>query len=222
MNGLMRQFSEESVCAVGWGAAGEGRAHQIGSMASRISLAPHLTTEELGHRYKAATDGVERSHLHIIWLLSQGHTGKYVAEVTGYSQTWVSKILWRYNDHGLDGLGDRRHDNPGAAPLLNSAQLAQLHDTVSEPPPDGGVWSGRKVARWMAGKLGRLVAPQRGVEYLRRLDLTPQVPRPCNPEQSLYEQEAFKKNSRPGLPSSWARKRRYRLKSGPLTSIGLG
>ena len=191
-------------------------------MASRLYLAPHLTTEELGHRYKTMTDGLERSHLHIIWLLSQGHAGKYVAEVTGYSQNWVSKILWRYNDHGLDGLGDRRHDNPGATPLLNQAELEQLRDAVSEPPPDGGVWSGRKVARWMAGKLGRLIAPQRGVEYLRRLDLTPQLPRPCNPKQNIYEQEAFKKNFRPELPNLPGRKPRYRLKSGPLMSIALG
>jgi hypothetical protein len=72
----------------------------------------------------------------------------------------------------------------------------------------------------MAGQLGRLVLPQRGVEYLRRLELTPQVPRPCNPEHSLYEQEMFKKNSRPGSANSRARKQRYRLKSGRLMNIG--
>jgi hypothetical protein len=54
----------------------------------------------LESRDKATTDGIERSHLHIIWLLSQGHAAKYVAEVTGYSKTWVSTILWRYNDQG--------------------------------------------------------------------------------------------------------------------------
>ena len=39
--------------------------------------------------------------------------------VTGYSPTWISKIVWRYNDHGVEGLGDRRHDDPGAAALLD-------------------------------------------------------------------------------------------------------
>jgi hypothetical protein len=111
--------------------------HVIG-MTSRIFLAPHHSTEELERRYKAA-GGIDRSHLQIIWLLSQGHAAKFVAEVTGYSST--SKILWRYNDHGLAGLGDGRQDNPGAAPLLDQAQLEELRD--SEPPPDGGL--GRKV-----------------------------------------------------------------------------
>jgi hypothetical protein len=161
-------------------------------MSGKIFVAPHHSTEELERRYKDG--GIERSHLQIIWLLSQGHAAKFVAEVTGYSST--SKVLWRYNDHGLEGLGDGRLDNPGAAPLLDQAQVEQLRD--SEPPPDGGL--GRKVAQWITGQIGRPVSPQRGVEYLRRLDLTRQVPRPANPEQSLYEQAQFKKLSRLGCP----------------------
>src|SRR3954452_12888975 len=140
-------------------------------MTSRIFLAPHHSTEDLERRYKAADGGVERGHLHIIWLLSR--SAKFVAEVTGYTPT--SKILWRYN--GLAGLGDGRLDNPGAAPLLDEAQLEALRD--SEPPPDGGL--GRKVACWISGRIGRKVSPQRGVESLRRLDLARQLPRPANP-----------------------------------------
>ena len=124
------------------------RRHVI-SMTRRIFLAPHHSTEELERRYKAADGGIERSHLQIIWLLSQGHAAKFVAEVTGYSSVWVSKILWRYNDHGLAGLGDGRLDNPGAAPLLDEAQVEELRDLVSEPPPDGGPG-----ARWHAGSPG--------------------------------------------------------------------
>jgi transposase len=146
--------------------------------------------------------------------LSQGHAAKFVAEVTGYSSVWVSKILWRYNDHGLAGLGDGRLDNPGAAPLLDPAQVEELRDVVSEPPPDGGLWTGRKVACWITGRIGRTVSPQRGVEYLRRLDLTRQLPRPANPKASLYEQARFKKSSRPASASSKAPTRRSRSKSG--------
>jgi len=187
-------------------------------MAGRIFLEAHLSPEELERRYKAASEGIERSHLQIIWLLSQGHTAKFVAEVTGYSAAWISHLVWRYNDHGVAALGDRRQDNPGTAPLLNAEQLEELRDVVSQPPPDGGLWTGRKVAQWMTGKLGRLVSAQRGVEALRRLEWSPQVPRPCNPEQSLYEQAQFKKSSKRGLANSKARKPRSRSKSGPSTS----
>jgi hypothetical protein len=45
-------------------------------MSGRIFVAPHHSTEELGRRYKAASDGIERGHLQIIWLLSQGRSAK--------------------------------------------------------------------------------------------------------------------------------------------------
>jgi Winged helix-turn helix len=184
------------------------------SMTSRIFLAPHHSTEELERRYKAADGGIERSHLQIIGLLS--HAAKFGAAVTGYSA--VSKILWRYNDHGLAGLGDGRLDNPGAAPRLDQGQLEELRDLVSAPPPDGGLWTGRKVACWITGPIGRTVSPPRGIEYLRRLDLTRQVPRPANPTASLYEPARFKKSSRPASPSFKAAKRPARSKFGRSTN----
>src|SRR3954466_8745146 len=105
-------------------------------MSGRIFVAPHHSTEELERRYKAADNGIERGHLQIIWLLSQGRSAKFQAEVTGYTPTWVSKILWGYHAQGLAGLADGRLDNPGSAPLLDQGQLEALTALVSEPPPD--------------------------------------------------------------------------------------
>src|SRR3954449_10579155 len=167
------------------------RGRYIIDMSGRIFVAPHHSTEELERRYKAASDGIERGHLQIIWLLSQGRSAKFVAEVTGYTPTWVSRILWRYNDHGLAGLGDGRLDNPGAAPLLDEVQLEELRDMVSEPPPDGGLWTGRKVACWITGRVGARVSPQRGVEYLRRLGLTKKRPEPPTPKAKLSVKGMF-------------------------------
>jgi hypothetical protein len=87
--------------------------------------------------------------------------------------------------------------------------------------PDGGVWSGRKVALWITGRIGRTVSPQRGVEDLRRLDVTRQVP--ANPKASLSEQARFKKSSRPASPSFKAPNARskfgrYRLGLKPIRS----
>jgi hypothetical protein len=70
--------------------------------------------------------------------------------------------------------------------------VEELRDVVSEPP-GGGLWTGRKVARWITGRTGRAVSPQRGVEYLRRLDLTRQVPRPANPRRACTSRGDLKK-----------------------------
>lgn len=113
-------------------------------MAGKIHLAQHVSLDALERHYKSEPDGIKRSHLQILWLLAQGHTAKFVASVTGYSPSWISTILWRYNDVGLEGLGDGRMDNPGARPLLDARQQKQLDALLDAPPPDGGRWTGRK------------------------------------------------------------------------------
>jgi transposase len=135
-------------------------------------------------------------------LLSEGKTTGEVCEVTGYSPGWVRQIARRYNEWGVEGLGDRRHGNPGAKEraLLDEAGEAQLREALCGPPPGGGMWSGPKVARWIARRNGlEKVHVQRGFEYLRKLRYSPQVPRPQNASAAdASEREAFKKLSRSG------------------------
>jgi transposase len=172
-------------------------------MPKRIELSPHATTEELEHRYKKAKDPVERSHHQIVWLLSEGKRTEEVSEVTGYSTGWVRKIARRYNERGVEGLGDDRHRNPGAKEraLLDEEGQAELKEALEGPPPasvGGGMWSGPKVARWIEFRNGlEKVHAQRGFEYLRKVRMSPQVPRPSNAKgASPSEREAFKKASR--------------------------
>jgi transposase len=167
-------------------------------MPKRLELLPHAGTEELEHRYRKAKDPVERSHRQIVWLLSEGRSTREVCEVTGYSPGWVRRIAHRYNERGLEGLGDRRHANPGARgrALLDEEGQAELREALlSGPPPGGGMWSGPKVARWIAQRNGlEKVHAQRGFEYLRKVGRSPQVPRPSNAQGAdASEREAFKK-----------------------------
>jgi hypothetical protein len=54
--------------------------------------------------------------------------------------------------------------------ILKPGLLNKLRLRLREPPPDGGLWSSRKVAAWMAGELGLVsVAPQRGWEALKAI-----------------------------------------------------
>ena len=166
-------------------------------MPKRLELSPHASTEELERRYRKAKDPVERSHHQIVWLLSQSRTTEEVCEVTGYSPGWVRRIARRYNERGVEGLGDRRHANPGAREraLLDEEGQAQLREALLGSPPGGGMWSGPKVARWIARRNGlEKVHVQRGFEYLRKVGMSPQLPRPSNAQGADDSQrEAFKK-----------------------------
>ena len=83
-------------------------------MPKRLRLEEHLCSEELESCYRKTKDPVLRTHLLIVWQLSLGKTTRQVSEATGYSPEWIREISLRYNKDGVEGLGDRRHQNPGA------------------------------------------------------------------------------------------------------------
>ena len=165
-------------------------------MAQRMRIAPHLPVEELQRRYRAAEDPVARSQWQMLWLLAEGRPTAEVARITGYTVRWVQEVARRYRT-GAAAIGDRRHTNPGAAPLLDAAQQAQLRTVLAGPAPDGGLWTGRWVAIWMSQTLGRPVRVQSGWEWMRRLGFTPQRPRPHETRADPAAQASFKKG---GLP----------------------
>lgn len=184
--------------------------------------AQHLTTDELEARFRAAKDVVERSHFQVVWLLAKGHSTAETAELTALTPRWVDKLRRRYEREGVAALGDGRRRNAGAKPLLAAADLAALRARLRTPPNDGGLWSGPKVARWIAERLGlEHVHAPRGWEALKKLDWSIQTPRPRNPNAAGPEAaEAFKKSSSPrstrrpaGIPAS-------RSRSGPRTNTG--
>ncbi len=169
-------------------------------MARKMTLAPHVSVAELHQRYREAEDPVARSQWQMLWLLADGVPTAHVAQMTGYTVRWVQEIARRYRA-GPAAIGDRRHGNPGAAPLLDGAQQGQLRQALGGPAPDGGLWTGRHVACWIGGAIGRPVDPARGWEWMRRLGFTPQRPRPRETRADPVAQAAFKKGgSLPNLP----------------------
>jgi hypothetical protein len=103
-------------------------------MPKRLRLEEHLSSEELEDRYRKARDPVLRSHYQIVWLLSLGKLTREVREVTGYSPEWIREISLRYNELGAEGLGDHRHQNPGASPLLSPSEQHELSVALQSPP----------------------------------------------------------------------------------------
>ena len=113
-------------------------------MSKKLVLRKHLSQQELLSRYRNADNVTLKSHYQIIWLLSTSKTPKQVAEITGYSQTWIYQLMNRYNQQAEKGLGDLRTFNRGKKPLLNDVQQAQLHQVLTSPAPDGGLWGSNR------------------------------------------------------------------------------
>jgi transposase len=184
-------------------------------------VADHLSVEDLEARLRSAQDPTATRHFQVIWLLARGHTIADVAAVTSFVPRWIEQLLARYNAHGPEALGDLRRRNGSAPSVLRPELLARLPERLATPPSDGGLWTGPKVAAWMAARLGRKVWPQRGWDYLRKFGYSAQRPRHAK-AAGAEEQAAYEKSWPPGWTSAARRSLDGRSRSGPSTSTGSG
>ena len=180
------------------------------------TILAHLSSHELEAGYEGAADPVAKSHFHALWLLSSGYEVDEVAELLSFSPRWVRALIKRYNDGGPDRLGDQRVHNGTQPTILTPEALAALKERIKTPPDDGGLWSGPKIARWLAKFYGlKSVHDQRGWDALIAIGYSIQQPRPRHPQAATEEDRStLKKSSRLRRPTSTASIQVRRSKSG--------
>lgn len=166
-------------------------------MTRKAHLEAHFSSAELKTRYLSTLDKVERRRWHLLWLVSQQWTIKQAAQAVGINYDYALEILKKYNQQGKEAVRNRhkgRKPNRKTA-LLDETQLAQLRECLQKPPADQGIWTGPKVAHWIAQKIGReKVWPQRGWDYLKKLRYSLKVPRPSHRKGSKQQQEQFQRH----------------------------
>jgi transposase len=150
----------------------------------RLPVVRHLTASQARAKYRACRHPVEKVRLHAVWLLLRTdapRTPAQVAELVGLSVITTRGVLHRWNADGPAGLTDRRKAN-GSKPRLTDARRGELFAALQKRPPDGGLWTGPKVAAYVRDRWGVGVWPQTGWRWLRDLGFTLQVPRPRHPK----------------------------------------
>ncbi len=130
-------------------------------MPKQIAVAEHSTIAQLEQLYKQANGGVESrkarwgqltpadftSVSNYLAIIVQGKKTEEVTEITRYSRTGIYTLVKRYNESGVEELGDFHYQNIGASPLIDDAQQSQLWQVLPEKAPDGGLWNGRTRCR---------------------------------------------------------------------------
>jgi transposase len=140
----------------------------------RLPVERHLTADPARDRYRACRHPIEKTRWHAVWLLlrtDEPRTPAQVAELVGLSVITTRDVLKRWDDHGPDGLADGRKNN-GSPSKLDDSQRAQLLAALKKRPPDGGLWSGPKVAAFVLDQWGVEVCPQTGWKWLVDLGFT--------------------------------------------------
>jgi transposase len=153
---------------------------------ARIPFVRHRTVNQIRAKYRACRHPVEKARWHAVWLLARTdhpRTPAQVADVVGLSAVTVRAVLHRWNGAGPAGLTDERKGN-GSEPRLSARRRAALYAALRKRPPDGGLWTGPKVVRYVHDRWGVAVGPVTGWRWLRDLGFTLQVPRPAHPRSA--------------------------------------
>lgn len=146
-------------------------------MGRKANLENYLSSEQLKEHYRQTKDKVESRRWHLLWLVSEKWKIKEAATVVGYNYDYAKEIVKAYNCLGEEAIKNKprvRKKKSGKA-LLNEEQLKELAESLKHPPLDQGIWTGPKVAHWIAEKIGKeKVWPQRGWDYKQKVSLLPQ------------------------------------------------
>ena len=131
---------------------------------TRIPIVEHLSPDAIARRYRTCADAAEKTRWQILWLVTrpdQPMSAGRAAVAVGLTPSWGRTLLKRWNEYGPDGLADGRRDN-GAAAVLTADRQAELYQALQADPPDGGLWTRPKVARYVRDWWGVSVVPQTG------------------------------------------------------------
>lgn len=159
---------------------------------ARLQLASHLTHDELHQRFRSCRHGPRKARWQALWLMTrprQPASAAQAATLVGLTADAVRKLVKRYNDGGASAV-ECDAGGQGRAPRLSAGQQDQLKAELLGRAPDGGLWSGRKLAARIAQLTGRPMHKATGWEWLRKLGFTPQRPRPCNTQAATAEEQA--------------------------------
>ena len=157
----------------------------------RLPVIGHLPVEAVGRPYRCCPDPKEKTRWHLIWLLLRPGASlccERAAPLVGLSDVYARAVLRRWNAFGPEGLADRRRHNKSSG-KLTASQRAELYDALQREPPDGGLWSGPKVAAYVRNRWGVEACPQTGWRWLRKLGFRLVVPRPRHPKAATPEQQ---------------------------------
>ena len=159
-----------------------------------LALRDPADLDRLAALIAAERGAKQRDRLRAVRLSLDGREVADVAAAVGRSRTFVRTWAYRYRDGGPDAVAPRKQ--PGRAARLTADQRAAVRARVLAGPrgdADGGVcaFRGEDVRRILAGEFGVACSLSAVYDLLRRLRLSPLMPRPRHRKNDPAKADAW-------------------------------
>lgn len=172
-------------------------------MGIAIQLRSDYSADRLRRLARASRDAAQTRRLLALAAIYEGGSRTMAARIAGVGLQIIRDWVVRFNDHGPDGLLDRKA--PGKTRLLDDAQRSALARTVEAGPKpylDGVVrWRLIDLAQWLREEFGVSVSRQTLGRELRVMGFRKLSARPRHYAQDTEVIEDFKKT----FPPDWRR-----------------
>ena len=159
-------------------------------MARSLSIIWHEEADQLEALYKSEKEPQRRTRLHALWLVRLGPTVQSVAPLVGIHVRTIQQWLAWYRQGGLAQVLAPRHGGHGGRPARLSAAEENQLKTWAEAGQTGSIWDG---VEWAQAQCGVAYTYWGMRKIFARLGLKKKVPRPCAPQASEADQDAWKK-----------------------------
>lgn len=125
--------------------------------------------------------------------IEKGFSSKQIAEVVGYSPTFINEIISRYNKHGVIGL--QAKEQVGNRRNLTLEQEKDILNSFSQQAESGKMLEVSDIIRGYEDTIGRRVAKSIVYKMLKRHGWRKLMPRSKHPKKASTEEiNAYKKN----------------------------
>ena len=159
-------------------------------MARSLSIIWHEEADQLEALYKSEKEPQRRTRLHALWLVRLGPTVQSVAPLVGIHVRTIQQWLAWYRQDGLAQVLAPRHEGHGGRPARLSAAEENQLKTWAEAGQIGSIWDG---VEWAQAQCGVAYTYWGMRKIFARLGLKKKTPRPCAPQASEADQDAWKK-----------------------------
>lgn len=165
---------------------------------AKLKIIEHKNVEELENKLNEIKDvKLYKRLLCILFIQRDGLSGYEISRKLNVSHTSVSNWVKSYNKSGIDGLRDKRIHNKRGDTFKNPAFFKELENILYDDCPYGGVWTGKKILKWIKKKYNRDFVVSTVYFWLDEIGFSWQSVRPKHKNSNKLEQEKFKKNRVP-------------------------